>query len=75
MAHCGCPIGFGALLFIVYKYSDSLEKAILASVNAGGDNVARNSLLGPLFGAAYGFDAFPSWMHELHQKDAIMAEI
>ena len=61
-------MGFEALLFITYKYSHSLEEAILASANAGGDNVGRNALLGPLFGAFYGFEAFPEWMLELHEK-------
>ena len=44
---------FPVLLFLVYKYADSVavEKAILANANAGGENVARGSLLGALLGA------------------------
>ena len=72
---CGYKQGFEALLFLVFKYSDSLERAILASANAGGDNVGRAALLGPLFGAAYGFEGFQPWMLELRQKDALIPEI
>ena len=73
--YCGCKEGFEALVFLVYKYSDSLEQAILGSANAAGDNMPINTLLGPLFGAAYGFESFPAWMLELHQKDALLPEI
>jgi len=38
------------LLFLAYKYADSPERAILANANAGGENVARGSLLGTLMG-------------------------
>ena len=52
-----CPIysSFPALLFMVYKYADSFERGILASTNAGGENVARGAIIGCLLGASYGF--------------------
>ena len=43
--------------------------------NAGGENVARGSLIGALLGAAHGMDSFPSWTKKLHDKDIIMDEI
>jgi ADP-ribosyl-[dinitrogen reductase] hydrolase len=45
---------FPALLVFAYKYADSFEAAVLANANAGGENVARGSLLGALLGAAHG---------------------
>ncbi len=42
---------------------------------AGGENVARGSLLGALLGAAHGINGFPAWSLELYHKDEIFAEI
>ena len=56
---CGTCSSFPALLHFAYKYADSPERAILANANAGGENVARGSLVGALLGAAHGIDAFP----------------
>jgi ADP-ribosyl-[dinitrogen reductase] hydrolase len=75
MVACYIDSSFPALLFMVYKYSDSVEKAILANANAGGENVARGSILGALLGAAHGLEQFPKWSHDLYQKDEIMGEI
>ena len=36
-----------------------MEEALLASTNAGGENVARGATLGALFGAAGGMAAIP----------------
>jgi ADP-ribosylglycohydrolase len=61
MVACYIDSSFPALLFIAYKYADSAEQAILANANAGGENVARGSLLGALIGAYYGMDGLPNW--------------
>ena len=75
MVACYIDSSFPAMLFMVYKYADSVEKAILANANAGGENVARGAILGTLVGAAHGLEAFPEWSHQLHQKTEIMSEI
>ncbi|CAE7594588.1 unnamed protein product [Symbiodinium pilosum] len=52
-----CYIGgsFPALLHFAYKYADfDAWDALLASANAGGENVHRNEVLGVLLGAAQG---------------------
>lgn len=58
MAACYIDSSFPALLHFAYKYADSPEQAILANANAGGENVARGSLLGALIGAAHGPQAW-----------------
>lgn len=63
MTACYIDSSFPAFLFLTYKYRNSIEKAILANANAGGENVARGSLLGAIMGAHYGFKAFPEWTH------------
>ena len=75
MVACYIDSSFPAMLFITYKYAGSVEKAILASANAGGENVARGSILGAFIGAAHGMSQFPEWTNGLYEKDKIMAEI
>ena len=76
-----CYIGpaFNAMLIFVHKYADDVEKALLASVNAGGENVARTSALGALFGAAYGNQQMSKkrkqWQQNLYYHDEIRKEI
>jgi len=62
MTACYIDSSFPALLFFLYKYADSPEKAILANANAGGENVARGALVGALMGAHHGMSGFPNWM-------------
>lgn len=64
MVACYIDSSFPALLHFAYKYADSPERAILANANAGGENVARGSLLGAIMGAAYGNEAWPQWCKE-----------
>lgn len=66
MSACYIQSSFPVFLFLTYKYADSFEKAILANANAGGENVARGSLIGAVLGAHYGFSQLPQWTHELY---------
>jgi len=75
MVACYIDSAYPAMLFFAYKYADSVEQAILASANAGGENVARGACVGALLGAAHGISAFPSWSYELKNGEAILAEI
>ena len=75
MVACYIDSSFPALLHFAYKYADSPEDAILANANAGGENVARGSLLGALMGAAHGVEAFPEWSRGLYNGEEIMKEI
>ena len=54
MSACYVASNFPVTLMLAYKYADSLEKALLASANAGGENVNRNALLGGIMGASTG---------------------
>lgn len=76
MTACYIDSAFPAMLFMAYKYAEDPEKALLANANAGGENVARGSLLGALMGAAYGNAGFPAWTREgLYSKEEIAQEI
>lgn len=57
-----CYIGgaFPALLHFLWKYEpEGIEAALLASANAGGENVHRGAVLGSVLGAAVGVNALP----------------
>ncbi len=83
MVACYIDSSFPALLHFAYKYSHSVEAALLANANAGGENVARGSLLGTLMGASSGMAGLqePSWMldglykraEEEQEIDALLA--
>ena len=76
MVACYIDQSFPAMLFMVYKYADSIEQAVLANANAGGENVARGALVGSLLGAYHGKQSFPDWtISGLHNKDEILSEI
>ena len=69
MTACYITSSFPALLFYAYKYGEdgNGEKMLLASTNAGGENVGRTALLGALVGARVGYNAYP-----LHLRDELL---
>lgn len=53
-----------------------MEEALLASTNAGGENVARGATLGALFGAAEGMAGIPKHLIDgLHDRADIETSI
>eukprot|EP00391_Amoebophrya_sp_Ameob2_P007720 CAMPEP_0178994944 /NCGR_PEP_ID=MMETSP0795-20121207/7569_1 /TAXON_ID=88552 /ORGANISM="Amoebophrya sp., Strain Ameob2" /LENGTH=409 /DNA_ID=CAMNT_0020687229 /DNA_START=230 /DNA_END=1459 /DNA_ORIENTATION=+ len=56
MTACYIHSSFPAMLVFAYKYADRPKAALLASANAGGENVNRSAILGALIGAAHGPD-------------------
>ena len=91
MVACYIDSAFPAMLLFAYRYAHSFEECILASANAGGENVARGALLGALLGAQYGMQSpppsstpagaatstsgIPTWAMSLKNAEAIMSEI
>jgi len=76
MVACYIESSFPAMLFMAYKYAHSVEETVLANANAGGENVARGSLLGALIGAAHGMKGFPRWAVDgLKEGEQISDEI
>lgn len=55
MVACYIDSGFPAMLFMLHKYADDdLATVACANANAGGENVARGSVLGAVLGARHG---------------------
>ena len=76
MTACYIHSSFPALLVFLYKYAHDPHQCLIASVNAGGENVARSAVIGSILGAAYGLAAWkPRLVFELHDHTAIAQEI
>jgi ADP-ribosylglycohydrolase len=55
-----------AVIYLALKYAERPEEGLVANVHLGGDNAHRGALLGSLFGAAMGTQAFPErWIEGL----------
>merc|ERR1711994_184811 len=76
MSACYVSSNFPVMLMLAYKYADSLEKALLASANAGGENVNRNALLGGIMGASTGMtEEVNRLLDGLYLKDDLVKEV
>ena len=76
MTACYIQSAFPVLLVYAYKYYDDPKKALLRSVNGGGENVNRNQCLGAIMGAAYGMNRFDlSLINGLIYHDEIKNDI
>ena len=65
-----------SLFFLATKYADSLEEALIANTNVGGENCHRGFVLGALLGAALGKQAIPvRWLEGLKAKEELQREI
>ena len=61
-----------AAYYLLYRYPDSFEMAILSASNGGGENVARAALTGALAGALHGVNAIPErFLHKLENGTSI----
>lgn len=60
---CYITSSLPVVLYLAYKHGDSFEDAVLANVNAGGENAHRGSALGALVGAAVGKSVRVVWWH------------
>ena len=55
-----------AVIYLAWKYAHDPEAGLIANTHLGGDNAHRGALLGALFGADGGQDAFPArWVSGL----------
>ena len=62
------------ILYLLYKYHDQPEAALIANTNLGGDNVHRGAVLGVLLGLIHGHTIVP-WYNALTAKQQIDQEI
>ncbi|CAK0900287.1 unnamed protein product [Prorocentrum cordatum] len=80
MSACYVGSNWPVTLLLAYKYPVSLEEALLAGANAGGENTNRNALLGTILGAALGgspegWREVEKWREGLRAVDELEGEI
>ena len=73
---CYIDQSFPAVLYLVARYADDFEAALIANANAGGDNCHRGAVLGAILGAALGIEAIPErWIAGLQARAELATEI
>ena len=58
-AHCEIQQLLPAAYYLIHRYPDDFEKAVLAAINGGGNNMARAALTGGMSGAMVGVKGIP----------------
>jgi ADP-ribosylglycohydrolase/alpha-beta hydrolase superfamily lysophospholipase len=66
---CHAHHAFPATLYLLMKYEDDFETAMVENVMAGGDSAARGMILGMVLGASLGEGGLPQrWIEELEAR-------
>lgn len=68
---CDSDYAFPAVIYMVLKYEDHFEEALIENVMAGGDSAARGMVIGGILGAYHGDECLPiGWLASMnHLKD------
>ena len=63
---CNGENAFLSSMYLILKYQDDFEKALLTNVQAGGDSAARGIMIGTILGAYHGIDVLPDeWKEDM----------
>ena len=57
--HCEIQQLLPAAYYLVHRYPDDFEMAVLSAINGGGNNMARAALTGGMSGAMVGLKGIP----------------
>jgi len=64
---CSVTDGFSGVIFLLNKYENDFETALIQNAKAGGDSSARGMIIAMLMVAAYGSDIIPNnWCDEMN---------
>jgi len=73
---CYIDQSFPSVLYLVARYHDDIESALIANTNVGGDNCHRGAVLGAVLGASLGVKAIPKrWIDALTAHAELAEEI
>ena len=69
---CSAEYAFPASLYLILRYEDDFEAALVQNAYAGGDSAARGMYIGMVLGAYHGLEALPKrWIEALNHKKRI----
>ncbi len=73
---CYIDQSFPSVLYLVARYHNDFESALIANTNVGGDNCHRGAVLGAILGASLGESAIPKhWITGLTAHAELKEEI
>lgn len=63
---CNGKNAFLSSIYLILKYKDDFQKALLTNVQAGGDSAARGIMIGTILGAHHGIEVLPNeWKKDM----------
>jgi len=69
---CNGKNAFQSSLYLILKYKENFEKALLVNVQAGGDSAARGIMIGTILGAYHGVNVLPNeWKKDMKYYEKI----
>lgn len=69
---CNGKNAFQSSIYLILKYKDDFEKALLSNVQAGGDSAARGIMIGTILGAYHGISVLPhEWLEDMKYFEEI----
>ncbi|MGM0379846.1 MAG: ADP-ribosylglycohydrolase family protein [Bacillota bacterium] len=69
---CSSEASLPSTLYLLFKYENSFEKAILKNILAGGDSAARGIIIGSILAQYHGIEKIPdNWINDINQIDYI----
>lgn len=70
---CSGKSAFPSVMYLINKFEDDLEEALIENVSAGGDSAARGMVIGMILGAHLGADALPqAWLKDMNSYNEIL---
>jgi len=71
---CNGKNAFLSSIYLILKYKDNFEKALLINVQAGGDSAARGIMIGTILGAYHGINLLPDeWKKDMQHFEKVNA--
>ena len=72
--HCEIQQLLPGSYYLVHRYPDDFENAVLAAINGGGNNMARSALTGGISGAMVGLSGIPEkFIEGLNDHERLLA--
>ena len=71
---CYISDSWPSVLYLAYKYANSMKAGLLSNTNLGGDNVHRGSVLGVIIGLSAG-ETISEWFEQLKDYSSLENEI
>jgi len=70
---CSGKSAFPSVMYLLYKFSEDYEQALLENIGAGGDSAARAIVIGMVLGAHLGEEVIPKeWINDTNKMKQVI---